>query len=257
MENNKNTIKRTTSEYIRIFVYVLAAILLLLIIGSVLSKYVYNNKGQSLITAHEFYFTSDYLTEENQEYILSSDTTEIQIILKNHEDNLRYSSDEVKYSVLVNGTEKKSGNLEANQKSSDKITISGLQNGETYEVVATGSAGFKKTIRATFRVLAVNENVYKSVKNTDEYVLLTVWAESLSGNLTIDFSGASVIPDNTETVMSNTKTSDGSFEDTVNFKEKFSSHSYRFFKSTSASVSADSFEVTLNGVTATTKNPEK
>lgn len=257
MENNKNTIKRTTSEYIRIFVYVLAAILLLLIIGSVLSKYVYNNKRQPLITAHEFYFTSDYLTEENQEYILSPDTTEIQITLKNHADNLRYSSDEVKYSVLVNGTEKKSGNLEANQKSSDKITISGLQNGETYEVVAIGSAGFKKTIKATFRVLSENKKVYKSVKNTDEYVLLTVWTESLSGDLSVDFSDASVIPDNTDAIMANVKTSNGSFTDEVNFKEKFSSHSYRFFKSTSASVSADSFEVTLNGVTATTKNPEK
>lgn len=257
MEKNKNTIKRTTSEYIRTFVYVLAAILILLIIGSVLSKYVYNNKGQSLIAAHEFYFTSDYLTEENQEYILSPDTTEVQITLKNHEDNLRFSSDEVKYSVLVNGNEIEKGSLKANQKSSDKISISGLQNGETYEIVAIGSAGFKKTIKATFRVLAENGKVYKSVKNTDEYVLLTVWAEALSGNLTVDFSDASVIPDNTNAIMANTKTSDGSFTDKVNFKEKFSSHSYRFFKSTSESVSVNSFDVTLNGVKATTKNPEK
>jgi len=257
MENNKNATKRTTSEYIRTFVYVLAIILLLLIIGSVLSKYVYNNRGQSLVTSHEFYFTSDYLTEENEEYILSPDTKEIEFTLRNHEDNLRYSSDKIEYKVLVNGTEMDCGSLEANKKSSDRVTINDLKNGETYEITATGSAGFKKTLKATFRVLAKNEKVYKSVENTDEYVLLTVWAESLSGDLTVVFPNDLVIPDNTETVMANTKTSDGSFTDIVNFKEKFSSHSYRFFKSTSIVVTADKFDVTLNGVKATIKNPEK
>ncbi len=257
MSSNKNTTKRTAAEYIRTFVYVLAILLLLLIIGSVLSKYVYNNKGQSLVTAHEFYFTSDYLTEENPEYVLSPNTETIQITVKNHEDNLRYASDVIHYRVLVNGTEEKTGSLAANTKSADKITIHGLKNGETYEVVAIGNAGFEKTIKATFRVLSKNQKVYKSVKNTDEYVLLTVWAESLAGNLTVAFPSDAVIPDNTEAVMADTKTSDGSFTDTVHFQETFSSHSYRFFKTSSAAVSADRFEVTLNGVNATPKTPEK
>ena len=120
-----------------------------------------------------------------------------------------------------------------------------------------GSAGFEKTLKATFRVLDKNAKVYKSVKNTDEYVLLTVWSEALSGDLAVDFSGLSVIPDNTEAVMAGTKTSDGALEDTVNFKEKFSSHSYRFFKASPVTISADDFAVTLNGVKAEAKTPEK
>ena len=256
MQNNKNTAKRT-SEYIRAFVYVFAAILVLLIVGSVLSKYVYNNQGQSQVTAHEFYFTSDCLTEENKEHILAPDTTEIEITLRNHEDNLRYSSDEIEYRVLVNGSEEKVGSLEANKKSADKITIGSLENGKTYQIVATGSAGFEKTLKATFRVLDKNEKVYKSVKNTDEYVLLTVWSEALSGDLAVDFPSLYIIPDNTEAVMAGTKTSDGALEDTVNFKEKFSSHSYRFFKASPVTISADDFAVTLNGVKAEAKTPDK
>ena len=248
--------KSAAKEYIRSFVYILIAVLLLLIVGSVLSKYVYKNNGQSVLSAHEFYFTSNYLTEDGHEYVLAPNTRGVEIEVNNFEDNLRFSSDEVEYSVSVNGGEPETGSLTAGKKDTDTITLNGFENGKTYEVVATGNSGFEKTVKATFRVLSENAVVYKSVKNTDEYVLLTVWAEALSGDLTVEFPDT-VIPDNTDDAMEDVLTQQGTFTDKENFKNKFSSHSYRFFKSNAADVSAGSFSVSLNGVQATVKTPDK
>ena len=259
-QNNKSK-KLISSSYIRLSVYVLAAFAVLFLIVGILAKYVHNNSSTSVALAHEFYFESDYLTEEGKIYEISADAELITVRLQNYPDSLRFASDDIDYKVVVTedgnpiSVDDSEGELKGNKSSSKNIEIPVIS-GKTYEVVATGDAGFVKEISATFVVREKEQVVYKSVENFNEYVLLTVWTLDLKGDVSITFPSA-LIPDNTDDIMKNVKSAAPSFVDDVNFTESYSSHTYRFFKSSAGDISAESFAVTCNGKTATIKIPER
>lgn len=253
---------RTVKAYIGILVCVLAVALFFLLIGNVVSKYVYKNNGQGVAVAHEFYFDSNCLTEDGKEYRLSPGCTSVDVSLRNYPDDLRYATTQVDYVIEVkeSGSDsvilKKTGTLEANKKSEQTEAIP-VQNGKTYEIIATGNGGFVKTLKATFVVMSEGMGIYKYTEDFDEYVLLTVWSEGISGDVGITFPGT-LLPDNTDDVMSSVLSSDGYLSDSENFRKAYSSHSYRFFKTdVSASYTADSFVVSCDGVNATVKRPER
>ena len=50
---------------------------LLTLSGGVFAKYIYENDGRNLFSAKEFYFTSDFLKENVETYVLNSEATEI------------------------------------------------------------------------------------------------------------------------------------------------------------------------------------
>ena len=76
-------------------------IVLLFTVGGVFAKYIYNSGGMGLLSAKEFYFTSNLLTENTAKYVLNSKTTEISFTLGNNADKLRFSQDNIKYSITV------------------------------------------------------------------------------------------------------------------------------------------------------------
>ena len=248
--------------YIGILVCVLALALFFLLIGNVVSKYVYKNNGQGVALAHEFFFESDCLTEEGKEFILSSGSTSVDVSLRNFPDELRFATTDVAYVLTVRekGSDEvllqKTGSLAANKKSEATESVP-VQSGKTYEIVATGNGGFVRTLKATFRVLPENAGIYKFVDDYDEYVLLTVWSENVTGNVGITFP-SSLLPDNTDDVMSDVLDTDGRVTDSDNFQKAYSSHSYRFFKTDAEQLySAESFGVSCGEADATVKRAER
>ncbi|MBE6642445.1 MAG: hypothetical protein E7615_02185 [Ruminococcaceae bacterium] len=263
--NNKHShIKKRT-------VIIAAVTVLLLTVGGVFAKYIYNTDGMNVVSAKEFYFTSNLLAEGNQKYVLNpnpdTETANISFTLGNNADKLRFSQDNISYSVTV---ETKNGSpvptviysdsekvLNGGAVDSTTVTLNGLQMGETYTVTATGTAGYKQTLKAEFYVSAKNEVVHKHLDTSnDAFVVLTVWSENVKGELTIEVQKSGLIPDNTDSILGNVynylngsyteMTGENAISDTQNFTDTYSSYTYRFFVSDSTSYTVSDFNVYID-----------
>lgn len=270
-------IKNKDKNRIAIVVYiVLAVILLALVVGTVYARYVYSKARTGTVTSREFYFSSDYLTKSGTEYFLNPGTTGLTFTLKNHADALRYSENTVTYTVEVTGTgasvDLPGGTLNANQISDAAVTLSGLTDGQSYTVTATGRSsyfdsngvektdaqgGYVEVLQATFTVLEASAKVYQHVANPSgsPYVVLTVWTENVAGLASIEFPDG-LIPDGTDPALtgienynSGTGEYDGDeFNDNDSFAVAYASRTYRFFKA--ANYAGGDFTVTVDGKTA-------
>ena len=239
---------RKRHSHIRKRTVILSVLLVLLLaVGGVFAKYVYDSGGMNLLSAKEFYFTSNLLTENTAKYVLNSKTTEISFALGNNADKLRFSQDDIKYSITV-GCKSGDSYPEENIKYADSeqvlsggsvdttsVTLEGLTMGETYTVTATGKAGYKQTLKAEFTVSDKEENVHMHLDTSnDAFVLLTVWTHNMTGPLTV-ITPAGLIPDNTDPILrkvynySGTEYGAVQFTDNTNFTEAYSSYTYRFF----------------------------
>ena len=235
-------------------------LLLLLSVGGVIAKYVWDNNGNNLISAKEFYFTSNLLKEENAKYVLNSTSTEVSFTLGNNADKLRFSEVDITYDIAVitkNGgevpdivDENTEHKLTAGAVDTVTITLNNLIKGETYIVTATGRAGYKQVLTAEFTVSDSEENVFKNLDTSNSsFVLLNIWTENVTGELKVNVP-AGLIPDNTNPVLrevynyNDTEYESVIFTDETNFSEKYSSYTYRFFIS-EGTFSVDDFDVLL------------
>lgn len=266
--NKSSKQKKNTSGQIRILMLIIAISVILLATGNVISKYVYKNGGQSTVSAHEFYFTSDVLSEDGEKYTLSANTDKILVELSNSEDNLRYSTIDVLYGITVNDGENiytANGRLAGNSKTTRRLEISEngdikakIQSGKTYTVTAVGQNGYEITLKATFTVLPESAVIYKYIEDEEYYVTLSVWAQNVKGNVKVTYPNEFLAADNTDDAMQNVKSTDASFTDSMNFTDTYSSHKYRFFKKDlTKEYTADDFNVVCGSITAAMKVPEK
>lgn len=245
--------------------------------GVVSAKYFHQQSANHVYVAKEFYFTSDLLREELAEasYTLNANATEISFELRNSEDELRVSEDDLKYLVVVSGSGiivgDPEGVLSKGEVSTKNVKIEGLQQGETCDVTvtavsvdSTGAEGYSKNLRASFYVKPEEKGIYKHLTVKDEYVLLTVWTEGIEGEVSIECAKYGLIPDSTDEAMESVtnysqealysegeSTSYGpilsvdAVRDSINFDETYSSHGYRFFLDKEMDISVDDFIVTI------------
>ena len=231
---------------IKVPLLILGALLVLIALISVgvYAKYISTRgKPDGTVTSQNFYFESDYLKENGATYTVNPSTsgTNIPFELMNYADDYRASDFDVEYTVTVVASD---GSAPSVDNGSAVLTKSGATKqrtviikaanpGVTYTVTAvgqTGEKGYTKTLSASFTVNPIKENAYMYVEDKGEYVTLTVWTENLTGNVTITPENANeLIPDNTDTKMSEWESNQAEFKDT--FTAEYSSYKYRFFKS--------------------------
>lgn len=250
--------------------------LLLLVVSVSLTAGVYARyvasatSANKQITAKTFYFTSNYLTENNHEYKLNAGTNSVTIDLYNYDcENPKLVSEvDCSYSVTVTPTKvdnevpvsAHSYTASANTKTDNKLTISGLDNGNSYKVEVTSKGGYEKTLSATFTVADTTDGFYMNVDDTTDphYIVLTVWTENITGTVNVNYEGMGLIPDSTNPILAAVKNyKDGSygnisFSDNENFTTSYSSYSYRFFKT--SGYTTGGFTVTLEGKAAVASN---
>ena len=242
---------------------VLFCSLLLITVGGVLAKYVQSSEGKNLVSAKEFYFTSDLLGEPLKEYVLNATSFEVTFTLGNCADKLRFSQDNIRYSVSVTCEDPKEGDplpalsqetgvLEKDKASYAKVTLQNLVRGRTYLVTAVGIAGYEQTLQARFTVSDNDENVFMHVDSADNsVVILTVWTENVKGNLSVGYTSEGLIPDNTHPILRNIvnyrdgKYTSFDFSDTLHFTVPYASATYRFFLSTGSVVDGSCFYATI------------
>ncbi len=228
-----------------------AGILLLLasvaVTSGVLAKYADSREQDpKKATAKSFYFESDLLTEDDHLYRINSGTESIEFTLYNYENDLRVSETECTYTVSVttddaevtiNGVERKDATITVGAVKADTtVTLGGLDDGYEYKVTVVADGGYKKTLGAIFAIAPDKTGFFMNVNANDaQYVILTVWSENVSGNVTVSVP-AGLIPDTTDPIMKNiTNYTDGEytafeFTDSESFAAAYSSHAYRFFK---------------------------
>lgn len=244
-------------------VFLAAAVLFLVAaVGGVLAKYVYDATGRNLLSAKEFYFTSNLLKAETGKYVLNSTETEVSFTLGNNADKLRVSQADIAYTVTVstkNGgafpeivDDNAAQVLSGGTVSEATVTLKNLVKGETYVVTAEGNAGYRQTLTAEFTVSGGDEDVRAYLDTADSaYVLLIVWTDNVTGNAQVFFP-AGLIPDNTDPVLREVYNYDGSayvaeeFTDKVNFQKPYSSYTYRFFKATDSTYVVSDFTVSVH-----------
>ena len=233
---------------------ILIVLLICSLVGGAGAKYVFEKYGRGLFSAKVFYFESNLLKDKNVEYILNPTATSISFTISNSIDELRYADDDITWGYSVNGiVVEKDKVLEKGKSSSETITLSNLERGKSYVVKATGRAGYVKDIYATFTVSDTDKNIYQYLEKKDGYVVLTVWTENLSGEVTVSFPSG-LIPDSTDEQLrsvhnynENTgKYMSASFVDDISFSKVYSSKTYRFFVSGNNSVTVNDFSVSCN-----------
>ena len=243
--------------------------LLLLVVSvsltaGVYARYVASAKSDNKqITAKKFYFTSNYLTENNHEYKLNAGTDSVTIDLYNYdcENPALVSEVNCSYSVTVTPliadddvhVNCDSNPAPAGTKTDRELTISGLDNGNSYKVEVTSTGGYVKTLSATFTVANTTDGFYMNVDDTTDphYIVLTVWTENITGTVSVEFP-AGLIPDSTNPILKEAKNYQGgnygagSVTDAVNFQKSYSSYSYRFFKT--SGYTTGGFTVVISGI---------
>lgn len=234
----------------------------LLAIGVAFAKYADSKSEKIPVSSKAFYFESDYLTEDNHEYALNSGTTSVEFKLYNFENELRFSEVDCTYAVSV-GTQDASFTSmtstytlqQSELPQTQTVNLDGLKDGYSYAVTVTATGGgYTKTLYATFTV-GKTDGFYMNLSDEGSYVVLTVWTENITGNVEISVP-AGLIPDSTDSVFANVKNYNGgtyksfNFEDTSSFTSRYSSHSYRFFKTSDYDSTSD-FTVKMGNKTAT------
>ena len=247
--------KRIGARRTVVLLLLLCAIFSFPVVSRVYAKYLYTAKDQQEIHTNAFYFESDLLVENGKTYTLNPGTQSMTFDLRNYADELRFSDEDIAYTVTLTGTDGAritvtEGELEKAVKSGQEIKLENLVDGGTYTVTATGKAGFEKTLSATFTVLTAPEGLYMYVQDDPDqpFVLLTVWTDNLIGELTVT-PGANLIPDNTWPGMDKLKKGD----EITKLLGKYESVTYRFFKGQGYDTN---FSVKIGQTTAVSKQPE-
>lgn len=238
-----------------------AAILLGAAVWGVAAKYTKESSSSAVVRAREFYFSSDILVEGGTVYRLNPGTTSVSFTLSRFEDALRSAEDTVSYRVETTG-----GSLSSTagiiENDDVTVTLSGLLDGGSYTVTAVGSAGYEKTLSATFEVQESPKSFYMYLDTYDAaYVLLTVWTGDCAGDVTVAFPGG-LIPDATDSELAavvNYDSDSGTYsgQSVTHTYGEYESRTYRFFKQNrSAAYGVGDFVVTLNGTNAVVKSPD-
>lgn len=259
---------------------VLAVFVLIFTVGSVYARYIYSDAGASPITAKDFYFSSNILSQACPTYELNAGGTgkaTVTFQIRNYVDELRVSTHDISYEVTVTEgatLSATSGVLDGSTDAAplkvfDEITVSNLEAGKTYTLsvrsVQSGGKGFTQTLSATLKVLPTDDSVYMHLDTSDPaFVVLTVWTKDVSGTAKITFPDG-LIPDTTDPVILAANITNynsltdvyagATFEDAVSFSGVYASHTYRFFiADTENTYVVSQFSVVVGGETAVSKN---
>lgn len=241
-ESKTPRVRKKGLRYLWIVPTVLVVTLVVALSWGSVAKYAHQSQHDGVVKAKEFYFTSDYLTTDNkQPYTLNYYVEEVSFELRNY-DGRNVSELDINYTVTCDGAQistEDDGTIKIEEKKA-VITLSGLQPGKSYTVTAVGQNGYSKTLQATFKVNPDPTGVYKNTTNYGDYVLLTIWTQGTSGEVSF-IVPSGLIPDATDNALTGKAAGDTI---TCNLGAN-ESRSYRFF--TTDSYAGQKIDVTYNG----------
>ncbi len=193
-----------------VIIAIITTIIAVLVIGYSIAKYFSEIESRKkLIESEDFYFTSNYLTEESDNiYTISNYSVGDEIIIDvyNYEDELRYTAADIIYNVSsaeldpedltkseFTGTDLKVSQIKVTLQNEDFIGGKA-----TFTVTATATDPYDTSLAATFNVYqeALPEDAYMEVvDNMNSYVVTaTVITEGREGIITV-YHPNTLVPD--------------------------------------------------------------
>lgn len=238
----KQTNKKKKSSY-RWYLLVGMMAILCTFAGS-FAKYTHREKMEKEGDSGQFYFTSNYLTENEKTYTLSANATQIDIELRNYADELRWSDNDISYTYSVskdenNILETSTGKIvrESNKGTKSDIKIQDMTAG-TYKVTVVADTPYTKTLKGRFIIPKEDDSISYTISDSSgsPYVLLTVSTKTYDGKIKISWPEG-VIPDSTQEIFENVNTwNNNSYSsgDATTQVSAYSSYTYQFFKTDTA-----------------------
>jgi len=183
--------------------------------GGIYAKYYYEGKdGTGTVQARWFFFTSDRLgTVDSVVPIKAEGTTaSVTFELRNYKSEMEWTEKDIQCSVtaIAEGTEPEEqaneqlhidfnpdGVIPGGSKGSVKVTVDGMKVGYTYQISATGNAGYVETLLGSFSIVS-NKAVYKAMSVEGNLIKLRVRTENVVGDAVLNIP-AGLIPNKTET----------------------------------------------------------
>lgn len=249
----RNILKDHKKFVIYSSIFMLVAILL---VTKTLGKYVLKQSDSQSVVATKFYFESNALSidgKDNDFYNWNGkDSYELNFDIFNFEDELRYNSQEISYSInietdsninvqcFINDVETNNGTLANGKQTTDKIKLiitpnSTIANTETFNVYVASNLPYTKTLSGTFNIMVNEKNYDVNLINESDYEKLIITTYEYTNNLKIKYS--------TEKLMlysDNMKTLDDGIILTV---EKNSNYQIEFIKLTSDQIELGSDDI--------------
>lgn len=234
------SLKNKTKIYNKSYIMLICTFLLMFIIGIwtvfVFAKYQNEYKdNEQLISSKQFYFSSDLLDDKEHTIATSTTTTTVEIILMNHLDELRYSSVDINYEVVVKDYNtnlevelpiiNSSGVINSGDLNDVTISISGLEPGKKYLIEATSKTPYQQVLTGVVNVQAIDLNLYTEISTKGNVVELKVSTVDYSGKVLIKY-GSGLVPDNTDSMMNDWQSGEQTKE--VMFTSYYQ-HVFRFF----------------------------
>ena len=142
----------------------LLVIVSLFSVGKTFSKYFNTTKWDYSYNSKDFYFTSDYLSEEEKTFYFNSwNGSDITFNISNALNKDTYTSENITYEVscisenttcLINGKNKYTSNLAGNNYSNEelKLSLGEFQENTNVTVIARSIKPYKKTLQVTFDI---------------------------------------------------------------------------------------------------------
>ena len=207
-----------------IIVIVLLLIVSLFSIGETLSRYINTTKWDYSYNSKDFYFTSDYLSEDEKTlYYNSWDGSDITFNISNALNKDTYTSENITYEVscsseeitcLINGKSKYTSNLTGNKYSNEelKLSLSTFKENANVTVIAKSTKPYKKTLQVTFDIskeTSLNDieykfNIYENSSkllinnnsNTDKCINISILKDNIRVSKSEDMNNIKTNSDN-------------------------------------------------------------
>lgn len=164
----------------------LSAGILLLCTGIVAARYYLSSSQSGIISAKNFYFTSNMLKEETEsaKYVIDSQKSSFCVEIYNYADEKRVSADEIKYKVTVTGgmltgsAEKDgTGSLTGGTKSTGKIEVQPDSSAAEIIVTVESTSPYQKKLTAVFTPGDGSTCMVEDTSGKRAAVLTMVWKE--------------------------------------------------------------------------------
>lgn len=208
-------------------VFIISILILCLITAYSFSKYVIRISEIHIQSPKDFYFKSNVLTTDNKTYELydwdGKSKYKISINLQNYEDELRITSEDIKYefsavcktdgiNMVISG--EKEGTLTQNLKTEKQIEIDlnplkSISKDEFIEVeiVAKSIEPYEKELSAIFKIYSQDVSLYETnLENIEDedYAKLYITTRDLDVPLNITYDNTKVILDTNNELLQNT-----------------------------------------------------
>lgn len=213
---NTKTKKSNTNNALILFILIITIGIIGTIIGT-RSKYVEKEEDIHQINTSDFYFESNYLSEEEKEYDYNDwngqNKYDIEFKISNYADKLRVSDTDIEYDIntqiiepqsteniktecTINGVTTNTGKIEKNESTGkdDDIKISVTTNGGkvddkvTLKVTATAKSPYTKTIQAIYKINVSDQKTYDiSLKDEGDYERLVIKTYYYSAKMKITY----------------------------------------------------------------------